>query len=188
VRQARHLPYGNGTPLLAARRFLGNEPFVYMFGDDMVLSDTPCVKQLADLYDRHRPAAVVAAQEVSQEETKRYGIVKLRPNTNPPEMDSIVEKPSPDRAPSRLAQFGRFILPPRVIELLEKTHLNRGELYLADAIDALCREGRVLVQRVEGTWHTMGDPLNFLKATVAYALRHPEVGKPFAEYLRGLKP
>ena len=186
VRQARHLPYGNGTPLFAARPFLGNEPFVYMFGDDMVLGDVPCVRQLVELYAAHGPAAVVAAQEVPLAETKKYGIVKVKPGTEPPEMESIVEKPAPEKAPSRLAQFGRFILPPRVIELLETTRLNRGELYLADAIDALCREARVLVQRVEGTWYTMGDPLNFLKATVAYALRHPEVGAPFAEHLRGL--
>jgi UTP--glucose-1-phosphate uridylyltransferase len=188
VRQSRHLPYGNGTPLLAARSFLGSEPFVYMFGDDLVLSDVPCTKQLVDLYDRHRPAAVVAAQEVPLAETKRYGIVQLKPGTDPPEMERLVEKPAPEKAPSRLAQFGRFILPPRVVELLERTQLNRGELYLADAVDALCREGgRVLVHRAEGTWYTMGDPLNFLKATIAYALRHPEVGAGLAEHLRGLK-
>ena len=74
-----------------------------------------------------------------------------------------------------------------MIELLDTTQLNRGELYLADALDMLCREGRVLVHRVEGTWYTMGDPLNFLKATVAYALRHPGIGEDFAAYLRGLK-
>jgi UTP--glucose-1-phosphate uridylyltransferase len=188
VRQSRHLPYGNGTPLLAAQRFLGNEPFVYMFGDDLVLGDVSCTRELVDLYDRFRPDAVVAAEEVPREETKRYGIVKLKPGTNPPEMETLVEKPDPERAPSRLAQFGRFILPPRVIELLEKTALNRGELYLADAIDTLCREGgRVLVHRPSGTWYTMGDPLNFLKATVAYALKDPEIGKGFAEFLRTLR-
>ncbi len=188
VRQGRHLPYGNGTPLLAARRFLGGEPFVYMFGDDLVLSDVPCTKQLVELYDRHAPAAVVAAQEVPLEETRKYGIVKLKPGTSPPEMEALVEKPKPESAPSRLAEFGRFILPPRAIELLEKTALNRGELYLADAIDTLCREGdRVLVHNVRGTWYTTGDPLNFLKATIAYALRHPEVGGPLAEHLRHLK-
>src|SRR5262249_42265791 len=187
VRQGRHLPYGNGTPLLAARRFLGKEPFVYMFGDDMVLSETPCVGQLVEVYQKHGPSAVVAAQEVTREETKRYGIIQLKPGKSPPEMERLVEKPAPAKAPSRLAQLGRFILPPRVIELLEATPLNRGELYLADALDTLCREGRVLVHRIEGTWYTMGDPLNFLKATVAYALRHPAIGQDFAAFLRGRK-
>src|SRR5436305_5311095 len=96
VRQGHHLPYGNGTPLLAARRFLGNEPFVYMFGDDMVLSQTPCAKQLIDLYEKHKPSAVIAAQEVTQEETKRYGTVKLKPGSSPPEIEMLVETPAPD--------------------------------------------------------------------------------------------
>jgi UTP--glucose-1-phosphate uridylyltransferase len=188
VRQARHLPYGNGSPLLAARRFLDrDEPFVFMFGDDMVLSDIPCAQQLAEVYGRHRPAAVVGVQEVGLDEVSRYGIVKLKPNSDPPQMESIVEKPKPAEAPSRLAQFGRFVLTPRVVEVLENTPLGKGgELYLTDALARVCREDRVLVHKAEGTWYTMGDPVNFLKATVAYALRHNEIGKPFADYLRGL--
>jgi UTP--glucose-1-phosphate uridylyltransferase len=189
VRQAKHLPYGNGTPLLAARRFLGrDEPFVFMFGDDLVLSDVPCCKQLIELYEKHQPAAVIAAQEVPRPETKKYGIVALRAGTRPAEMASIVEKPEPDKAPSLLAQLGRFVLTPRVVEVLEKTALGKGnELYLTDALATVCRENRVLVHPIAGQWLTTGDPLNFLKATVQYALQHPEVGKPFAEYLRTLK-
>lgn len=186
VRQARHLPYGNGTPLLAARRFLtSGEPFVYMFGDDLVLSEQPCVAQLIDTYSRYSPGAVVAVQDVPREVTNRYGIVKLKPGSNPPEMESIVEKPSPEEAPSTLAQFGRFVLSPRVVEILETTALGKGnELYLTDAIDTLSREQQVLVQKVDGTWLTTGDPLNFLKATVEYALLHPEYGADFAAYLK----
>ena len=189
VRQARHLPYGNGTPLLAARRFLtGGEPFVYMFGDDLVLGDKPCVKQLIDTYVKHEPGAVVAVQEVPQEVTNRYGIVKLKEGVSPPEMESIIEKPDPDEAPSNLAQFGRFVLSPRVVEILETTALGKGnELYLTDAIDTLSKENRVLVESVEGQWLTTGDPLNFLKATVQYALKHPEYGAGFSEYLKELK-
>ena len=186
VRQARHLPYGNGTPLLAARRFLSpDEPFVYMFGDDLVLSERPCVGQLIETYLRYLPGAVVAVQDVPREVTNRYGIVKLKPGSSPPQMESIVEKPAPEAAPSTLAQFGRFVLSPRVVEILETTALGKGnELYLTDAIDTLSRERQVLVQQVEGTWFTTGDPLNFLKATVEYALAHPEYGPGFAEYLR----
>ena len=189
VRQARHLPYGNGTPLLAARRFLtAGEPFVYMFGDDLVLGEKPCVKQLIDTYTKYEPGAVVAVQEVPNEVTDRYGIVKLKPGVEPPEMESIIEKPKPAEAPSNLAQFGRFVLSPRVVEILETTALGKGnELYLTDAIDTLSKEQRVLVESVEGTWLTTGDPLNFLKATVAYALRHPEYGPGFTEFLRDLK-
>lgn len=188
VRQGRHLPYGNGTPLLAARRFLDrDEPFVFMFGDDLVLGDVPCCRQLIELYERHKPAAVIAAQEVSLEETKKYGIVKVRPGSQPAEMESIVEKPDPGKAPSRLAQLGRFVLTPKIVQTLEKTALGKGnELYLTDALATACQTDKVLVHSIEGQWLTTGDPLNFLKATVHYALRHPEVGKPFAEFLRSV--
>ncbi len=189
VRQGRHLPYGNGTPLLAARSFIGaDEPFVFMFGDDLVLSDVPGCKQLIELYEKHNPAAVVAAQAVPREETKKYGIVAVKPNTSPAEMASIVEKPKPEEAPSLLAQLGRFVLTPRVIDVLEKTPRGKGnELYLTDALASLCKREKVLVHPIEGQWLTTGDPLNFLKATVIYALRHPEVGKPFKEFLGSLK-
>lgn len=188
VRQARHLPYGNGTPLLAAKSFIGrDEPFVYMFGDDLVLSETPCVRQLVDLYEKHSPGAVIAFQNVPRAETSRYGVVKLKEGTDLPEMDSIIEKPAPDEAPSTLAQIGRFVLSPRTIDLLETTPLGKGgELYLTDAIDRLSREDRVLVHSIEGAWYTTGDPLRYLIANVEYALRHPEVGKDFANYLRTL--
>src|SRR5262249_29168011 len=159
----------------AAREFLGNEPFVYMFGDDMVLADKPCARQMIEVFERHQPGAMIAVQDVPPSETNRYGIVKLKPNTDPPEMESIVEKPAPGKAPSTLAQFGRFVLTPRVVEILERRELGLGnELYLTDAIDKLSREARVLVQRIEGTWHTIGDPLRYLIASAEYALRHPE--------------
>jgi UTP--glucose-1-phosphate uridylyltransferase len=187
VRQARHLPYGNGTPILAARSFLGQEPFVYMFGDDVVLADKPCVRQLIELYDRYQPGAVVAFQRVPDAETNRYGIAKLKPNTHPPELESIIEKPEPGQAPSNLAQLGRFVLSPRVIEILDRRELGKGnELYLTDAIDKLSRSQKVLAQEIAGTWFTVGDPLRWLITNVEYALRNPEIGKEFTAYLRSL--
>src|SRR5262249_25689537 len=113
VRQARHLPYGNGTPLLAAKDFIGeNEPFVYMFGDDLVITDDshpPCTKQLIDVFIQHNAEAVIAFQEVPLSECNRYGMAKLRSNTEPKQLESIVEKPSPEQTPSTLAQLGRFV-------------------------------------------------------------------------------
>jgi len=190
VRQAGHLPYGNGAPILAARSFLNeNEPFVYMFGDDLVLSDTPCVQQLLDVYRRHAPDAVVAFQEVPHEEIRHYGAAKLRENSHLKEIESLVEKPSPEQAPSDLAQLGRFVLPWKIVGILENLRgdLKKGdELYLTYAINRLCSRGRVLAHAIEGTWLTTGDPLRFLKANVEYALRHPEIGREFAEYLHEL--
>jgi UTP--glucose-1-phosphate uridylyltransferase len=191
VRQGRHLPYGNGTPILAAMEFLGrHEPFVYMFGDDLVLAgrgQKPCLTQLIEAYERYEPAAVIAVQDVPLSETNRYGIVKVKPGTDPMEMESIVEKPAPGQAPSTLAQFGRFVLTPKILDIISKKELGLGgELYLTDAIAKLCREDRVLVQRVIGRWHTVGDPLRHLITSVEYALTHPEIGPDFAQYLRGI--
>lgn len=189
VRQARHLPYGNGTPLLAAKGFIDEgEPFVYMFGDDLVLSQTPCVRQLLDLYEKHDPAAVIAFQEVAPEEAYRYGIAKLKPGTKPAEMESIIEKPKAGTAPTNLAQIGRFVLSSQVIDILEGIHVNEGkELYLTDAIAVLCREQRVLVHAIEGEWLTTGDPLRFMMANVKYALRDPTIGADFANFLRNFE-
>ncbi|MBW2291216.1 MAG: NTP transferase domain-containing protein [Deltaproteobacteria bacterium] len=186
VIQSADLPYGNGSPILAAKAHLTpGEPFVYMFGDDLVLSDVPAVKQLVDAYTAHTPAAVVAVQEVPDEMTSAYGIVAPKPGTDPMEMDSIIEKPSPAEAPSRLAQFGRFVLSYKVVEILEQTAVGKGnELWLTDAIARLCREDRVLVQKVEGTWYTTGDHYQLLVANIEYALADPEIRSRLAPYLK----
>ncbi|MCA9265767.1 MAG: UTP--glucose-1-phosphate uridylyltransferase [Planctomycetales bacterium] len=186
VRQARHLPYGNGTPLLAARSFINpDEPIAFMFGDDLVLSETPCLKQLIDVYEKHQPAAVVAFQDVPREEVCHYGSPRMKPNTDPPEIEMIIEKPKPEEAPSTLAQLGRFILTPRVIDILETMGPRTGgELYLTDAIDILCKEHRVIAHTIEGHWHTTGDPLRYLITNVEYAVRDPDVGPGFVSYLK----
>jgi UTP--glucose-1-phosphate uridylyltransferase len=187
VRQARHLPYGNGTPILAAKSFIGQEPFVYMFGDDIILAETPGAKQLIDTYEKYQPGAVIAVQAVPDEETVRYGIARLKANTDRHELESIVEKPPLGTAPSNLAQLGRFVLSPRVIDILAAQEPGKdNELWLTDAIDKLTKTDSVIVHELEGTWYTTGDPLRFMKATVEYALRHPEIGADFTTYLRTL--
>lgn len=189
VRQGTHLPYGNGTPILAAKAFIPkDEAFVYMFGDDLVLSTVPCVRQLLDIYESYQPGAVVAVQDIPRSETYRYGIVRIKSNSEPFEMAGVVEKPSPEDAPSTLAQFGRFVLSSRVIEILEEVEPGKGnELWLTDALHKLSSEQKVLVHPVDGKWYTMGDPLRFLIASIEYGLRHPEIGKSLAEYLSTLQ-
>ena len=192
VRQGRHLPHGNGTPLLAAQRYLDQgEPFVYLFGDDLVLSKTPCIRQLIDVYQQHAPDGVIAFQEVPDAEISRYAAAALQAGTDPGQVLSLVEKPAPETAASNLAQLGRFLLPWRTIEILEEmSHRIEGkteELYLTYANNQLCREGRVLAHVIEGKWLTTGDPLRYLKANVEYALRHKEIGRAFAEYLWALE-
>ena len=186
VIQGADLPYGNGSPILAAKAHLtSGEPFVYMFGDDLVLSEVPAVKQLVDTFMAHTPAAVVAVQEVPNEMTSAYGIVATKPGTDPLEMRSIIEKPSPENAPSRLAQFGRFALSYKVVEILEQTAVGKGnELWLTDAIARLCEEDRVLVQKVDGNWFTTGDHYQLLVANIEYALADPDTRSRLAPYLK----
>jgi UTP--glucose-1-phosphate uridylyltransferase len=192
VRQGRHLPHGNGTPLLAARRYLDEgEPFVYLFGDDLVLSKTPCIKQLIDVHQQHKPDGVIAFQEVPNSEINRYAAATFKPGTKPPEIAALVEKPDPKTVTSNLAQLGRFLLPWRSIEILEEmSHEIQGkrqELYLTYANNQLCQEGRVLAHTIEGQWMTTGDPLRYLKTSVEFALQHETIGREFASYLRSLE-
>ena len=193
VRQRKHFPYGNGTPLLCVRDLIDrDEAFIYMFGDDLVRAKEPPVKQLLKVWQRQPDAIVLGAQEVPLAEIKRYGIVKLKPGTTDV-IESIVEKPEPETAPSRLAQFGRFVLNHRVIEILwqmykEKRLGKEGELWLTDAIEEFARGGgKVLLGKVEGKWLTTGDPLRYLKATVEFALAREDIGPEFREYLKSLE-
>jgi len=191
VRQRKHFPYGNGTPLLAVRDLIEKgESIVYMFGDDLVKSKVPAVKQMLKLWEKNQDAVILGAQEVPKEEVTRYGIVKLKKGTKNV-VDSIVEKPSVNKAPSRLAQFGRFIVNRKIADILhdnyEKGKLGKdNELWLADAIHEYAKTKKVLVAPITGHWVTTGDPLRWLKATVEYALDREDIGKDFKEYLKSL--
>ncbi|PIE33116.1 UTP--glucose-1-phosphate uridylyltransferase [candidate division KSB3 bacterium] len=181
-------PYGNGTPVLNAKSIVGNEPFVFAFGDDLVKSTIPFTQQLIKNYQQNQ-ALVMGCQEVKLEEVHLYGIIKLKDGTPNMEIEKLVEKPSPENAPSRLSNFGRFILVPEICEILEQLPLGKGgELWLTDAIEEYIRRGnQVVAQPVrDGRWYTTGDPLHFLQVTLEYALDREEFGAEFREYLKSL--
>ena len=192
VRQRKHFPYGNGTPLLCVKDLIErDEAFVYMFGDDLVRAEEPPAGQLMKVWEQDRKAIVLGAQEVPLDEVKRYGIVKLKPGSQT-QVESIVEKPEPEQAPSRLAQFGRFILNYQIIDILSRMHQEQrlgkdGELWLTDAIEEFIKGGgKAVIGEVRGKWLTTGDPLRYLKATVEFALERKDIGPEFREYLQGL--
>ncbi len=179
-------PYGNGTPILSAASLLNDEPFVFAWGDDLVLSKESFTKQLIDNYETHS-SPVIGVQKVDREHVNRYGIVKLKKGTR--EMEHVVEKPSIETAPSQLAQFGRMILTPEIVRILQKTKLGKGgELWVTDAIsEYIKRGGKFMVEEVrDGKWLTTGDPLNYLKAMVDYALVREDLGDEFRAYLKAL--
>jgi len=192
LRQRKHLPYGNGTPLLVAKDLIDkNERFIYMFGDDLVLSKVPCVRQIIDYSDKKNGAVTVAVQKVPKSELGRYGILKLAAGSKD-KVEDVVEKPEPGKAPSRLAQFGRFVLNHKIIDILEtknkKGNLGKdNELWLTDSIIEYAKKNPVYAARIKGKWMTTGDPLRYMMTQVTYALRRKDIGDDFAKFLSGLK-
>lgn len=190
VRQSEALPYGNASPALAAQPWLSpGEPFYYMFGDDIILSDVPVPKQMLAAFHRHQPAAVLSTQQVADDETHLYGCVELKPGSEN-ELARIVEKPAPDTAPSNWVQVGHFVFTPEIFDVLggSQSELGKGgELWLADAVDRLADRASVIVQPIEGLWMAAGDPLRHLKANIEMSLRRDDMRADLLAYLRTLK-
>lgn len=179
-------PYGNGTPVLSAASLVDDEPFIFAFGDDLVKSKVSFTKQMVDDYNKNGHL-MIGAQEVAETEVTKYGIVKLKEGTN--QLEDIIEKPSIENAPSRLATFGRYILNQEIIDILRNTPLGKGnELWIVDAIKTYVNNGGVfLAKEIEdGQWLTTGDPLNYMKANMAYALEREDIGKDLKEYTNQL--
>lgn len=163
-------PYGNGTPVLSAASLVDDEPFVFVWGDDLVKSKVSFTKQMIEDYEKNGHL-MIGVQEVPQDQVYRYGIVKLRAGSN--EIEDIIEKPSIEEAPSQLADFGRMILDQEFINILKDTALGKGnELWIVDAIKKYVQKGGIFLAKElkDGDWLTTGDPANYLKATLAYAI------------------
>jgi len=179
-------PYGNGTPVLSAATLVDDEPFVFVWGDDLVKSKTSFTKQMVEDYEKNG-YMMIGVQKMPKEVLNRYGIVKLREGTR--EIEDIVEKPEIEEAPSDLADFGRMILNQEIINILKKTALGKdNELWIVDAIRAYVKNGGIfLAKEVDsGEWMTTGDALNYLKATLAYAFDREDIGSELRNYIDGL--
>jgi UTP--glucose-1-phosphate uridylyltransferase len=181
-------PYGNGTPLLVARPHIPTgSGFIYAYGDDILKTEVPFAKQLVDTHQA-TDALVVGTQEVPWEEVVRYGIVEFKDGSGR-EMRDVVEKPAREEAKSNLAMFGRFLLSTDVIQILSEIPLGKSnELWLTDAVrEYLRRGGRVVALPVtDGEWLTIGDPVNYLKTVMEYALDDPEIRAALASRMRDL--
>ena len=186
VRQRQAL--GLGHAILCAKDFVGNEPFAVLLGDDIVDSEQPCLGQLLDVFNE-RDGSVLALEKVPMESISSYGCVeaeKIGEGTFL--VTNMVEKPARDEAPSDMAIIGRYVLTPRIFEiLLDQKPGKGGEIQLTDAILTLSKEEKVYGCLFEGLRHDCGDKLGFLKATVDMALKNPEFGSDFRVYLKTLK-
>jgi len=182
IRQSEAL--GLGHAVLCARSAVGNEPFAVLLADDLIDSDDPVIRQMTRLYEQNR-CSILGVQNIALEDTVHYGIVKCEPGKDGlHQITGIVEKPKPENAPSTLGVVGRYILTPRIFAHLERIKPGTGgEIQLTDGIASLLQEERVLAYEFSGTRYDCGTKLGYLKATIALALKHPEVGKEFAAHL-----
>ncbi|KJS14532.1 MAG: UTP--glucose-1-phosphate uridylyltransferase [Peptococcaceae bacterium BRH_c4b] len=178
-------PRGLGHAVYCARKFVGNEPFAVLLGDDIVRSETPCLKQLIDLYE-DTGASVIGVQEVPGADVSKYGILDAREiREGIYKINDLVEKPAPEKAPSRLAIMGRYIITPAIFDILSGTEPGAGgEIQLTDALRELCRQEPMYGLVFEGQRYDVGDKLGYLKAMVEFALDRPDLSREFAVYLR----
>jgi UTP--glucose-1-phosphate uridylyltransferase len=179
-------PLGLGHAVLCAKALIGDEPFIVMLGDDIIDAKVPATRQLTDCYARHG-LGTIALMEVPPAETSMYGIAAgTAVDARTTRIDRLVEKPKKD-APSNLAVIGRYVLPPRIFELLEQVKPGvGGEIQLTDALAMLAREEGLLGYRFEGDRYDAGDRLGYLKANIAFAMKRPELAGPLRQYLAEL--
>lgn len=185
VRQKQ--PLGNGHAVLVAKEVVGDEPFAVLWGDDMVDAEVPCTRQLMDVYSRYG-ASVIAVMKVPQEKIPKYGVIAATSvGDRIYEATDLVEKPSIDKAPSDLAAVKGYILTPEIFEELERTTAGKGgEIWLSDAIKSLMRRQKVFALEFEGKRYDAGNKLEFLQATVDFALKRDDLSDEFRTYLKSL--
>ncbi|WP_040213335.1 UTP--glucose-1-phosphate uridylyltransferase GalU [Clostridium polynesiense] len=178
-------PKGLGHAIYCAKTFVGNEPFAVMLGDDIVDSSKPCLRQLLDCYSEYK-TSILGVQQVPQEDVSKYGIVTpLKIEENVYKVKDLVEKPKMEESPSNIAILGRYIITPKIFEILEHTAPGvNGEIQLTDALRLLMKEEAIYAYSFEGHRYDVGDKLGYLQATVDYALKRPELKDGFMEYLK----
>jgi len=185
IRQKEQL--GLGHAILTAKDIVGREPFAVFLPDDIVDSKVPVLKQMVEVYEQHK-TNVVAVDRVSIQDTTKYGIIEPKKiSSHIYQVLSLAEKPEPAQAPSNLGVVGRYILMPQIFDVLEATPPGKNqEIQLTDALQLLLRQQAILAYEFEGVRYDTGTPLGWLEATIAFALKHPDIGHKLREYLRQL--
>jgi UTP--glucose-1-phosphate uridylyltransferase len=186
VRQKQ--PLGNGHAVLCAKDVIGDEPFAVLWGDDIVVGDPPCLKQMVDVYDRYG-RSVLAAMPVPERDYPKYGMIKTSTQVDERvfRVEDLIEKPTIKESPSNLAQVKAYILTPVIFEFLASTRASKGgEIWLADAIRELLKHEVVYAYEFQGKRYDAGNVLEYLKANVDIALGRPDLRDDFIEYLRSV--
>jgi UTP--glucose-1-phosphate uridylyltransferase len=185
VRQG--VPLGLGHAVLCAKAVVANEPFFVHLADDLIYSKVGCLRQMRQHFEKHG-ASVLGVETIPADQTASYGIVAVQTEPSGAQrVTRIVEKPKPKDAPSNLAVVGRYILTPAIFAKLERTERGAGgEIQLTDGIASLLADEPVYVLPFAGTRYDCGSKLGYLRATVEYGLRHPELGDSFRAYLQNV--
>lgn len=177
-------PRGLGHAIYCAKTFVGDEPFAVLLGDDVVDSETPCLKQLIDCYSEYK-TTILGVQTVAKENVSKYGIVDgIHIEDRVYKVKNLVEKPSIEEAPSNVAILGRYIITPEIFNILGNTKPGKGgEIQLTDALKTLISKEAMYAYNFEGKRYDVGDKLGFLEATIEFALKREELKSEFIEYL-----
>ncbi|MBU4298789.1 UTP--glucose-1-phosphate uridylyltransferase GalU [Patescibacteria group bacterium] len=190
IRQKGEL-YGNAVPVLAAKAVVGKEPFAVMWGDEFIIAKPPRLRQMLDVYKKYKCAVISAVKIESKDKLSRYGIADMEMvEKNIFKIKRIVEKPSPEKAPSNLATHGAYILPPEIFNIISRLKKGRGgEIWLTDAINELIKSGFPVYgcEIKNGRYFDTGNKMEYLKTVVEFALSSPKFSKDFKKYLKGLK-
>jgi len=182
-------PYGNGTPVLNARRVVGDEPFVVLWSDEFIYSEPGRLSQMMKAYEKYQKPCISAIR-VDKEAVNRYGIADIESvESGIFKINKIVEKPKAPDAPSDLAAHGAYILPPEIFDILENLAPGKaGEVWLVDAINQLIKQQDVYAVEIQnGKYYDTGNKLEYLKAVVEFGLRHEELKEDFGKFLKAMK-
>lgn len=188
ITQDESLPYGNGSPVASAQRFVdGEEAFLVIYSDDVVFGAQGDAKTMVDLYEANPDVSgIIMSQEVSADVVDKYGIIKFKDGSDT-DLDYIVEKPDKGSEPSRLGSYGRYLLTPDVLQYLVPGNTGKdNELWTVDSITQVAKTKRVLVGKTKGEWMTTGDPENYFKAHLKFVLDHEKYGSKVAEWIKEL--
>lgn len=176
-------PLGLGHAVLCARRFIADEPFAVLLGDDILKSNPPCLRQMIDIYEQQQ-SSVVAVMEVPWDQTHKYGIVDIEAGKQIARVRDIIEKPAQGQAPSNYAVVGRYVLEPAIFNILEQAKPGKGgEIQLTDSLQQLNSINQLLAYRFDGRRHDVGDKLGFVQATIDFALEREDLGDDVRRYL-----
>lgn len=189
IEQDPSFPYGNGSPVASAQKFVeGEEAFLVLYSDDVVFGEIGDAKVMVDLYEQDKNVeGIIMSQEVSEQVVDKYGIISLKAGTTN-ELDNIVEKPDVGQAPSRLASYGRYLLKPSIFEFLNPANLGKdSELWTVDAITHVAKTKRVVVGHTKGEWMTTGDPENYFKAHLKFVIDYEKYGSQVPQWVEEMK-